>query len=107
MNQRGAPFGIFSSTARTPPSRRRLAWFALGVGGWAFAALVWLVGFQGGPFVFPGGDTRTFYAFAGDAFRSGADPYAINADGTAFFYAPPWRPPSPCCRGQAPPRSTS
>jgi hypothetical protein len=47
-------------------------------------------GFQGGPFVFPGCDTRTFYAFAGDAFRSGADPYVIVVDGTAFFYAPPW-----------------
>jgi hypothetical protein len=80
----------FPSAAPTLASRRRLGLFALGVGGWAFAALVWIVGFQGGPFVFPGGDTRTFYAFAGDAFRSGADPYAINADGTAFFYAPPW-----------------
>lgn len=71
-------------------SRRRLAWFALGIGGWAFAALIWVVGFQDGRFVFPGGEVRVFYEFAGEAFRSGADPYAINADGTVFFYAPPW-----------------
>ena len=87
-------------------SRRRLAWFALGMGGWAFAVLIWVVGFEDGRFIFPGGEVRVFYAFAGDAFRLGTDPYAINADGTVFFYAPPGPLPSPCCRGQAPPRST-
>jgi hypothetical protein len=72
-------------------SRRRLAWFALGMGGWAFAGLVWVIGFQQeGRFIFPGGEVRVFYAFAGDAFRLGTDPYAINAYGTVFFYAPPW-----------------
>jgi len=71
-------------------SRRQLAWFALGMGGWAFAVLIWVVGYHAGRFDFPGGEVRVFYAFAGDAFRSGTDPYAINADGTVFFYAPPW-----------------
>jgi hypothetical protein len=79
-----------SAAARTPATRRRLAWLVLGVGGWAFAVRVWVEGFQNGWFVFPGGDTLAFYSFAGDAFRSGADPYTINADGSVFFYAPPW-----------------
>jgi hypothetical protein len=90
MNEPAPPRSTGLSAARTSASNRRLAWFALGMGGWAFAILIWIVGFQGGRFVFPGGEVRVFYAFAGDAFRSGADPYAINADGTVFFYAPPW-----------------
>jgi hypothetical protein len=84
------PLGAASTVAREPTSRRRLVWFALGMGGWAFAVLIWVVGFQEGRFVFPGGEVRVFYESAGQAFRSGADPYAINSDGTAFFYAPPW-----------------
>ena len=90
MDEPSDVLGGSLSAARTRVSMRRLAWFALGMGGWAFAVLIWIVGFQDGRFVFPGGEVRVFYAFAGDAFRSGADPYAINADGTVFFYAPPW-----------------
>lgn len=80
----------FASADNVTASKRQLARFALGMGGWAFAALIWVVGFQAGRFVLPGGEVRVFYEFAGEAFRSGADPYAINADGTVFFYAPPW-----------------
>jgi hypothetical protein len=73
-----------------PETRARCSAIAPWLVVWGFAALIWVVGFQDGRFVFPGGEVRVFYAFAGEAFRSGADPYAINADGTVFFYAPPW-----------------
>ncbi len=47
-------------------------------------------GFQLGVIHFPGLDPTQYYAPAGNAFRSGGDPYALLSDGTAFFYAPPW-----------------
>ena len=48
------------------------------------------VGLQLGVIHFPGLDPTQYYAPAGDAFRSGGDPYRLLPDGTAFFYAPPW-----------------
>jgi hypothetical protein len=71
--------------------RRDLAGFALGMSGWAFAGIVWVVGWQIGKFHLSTDITDIFLP-AGRAFWSGANPYAdgVAPAGLPFLYAPPW-----------------
>jgi hypothetical protein len=62
-----------------------LAASALSVAGYAFTAVMLVIGFGSGQWPFPGGDVVDFYAGAGDALRNGGDVYLPG-----FFYGPPW-----------------
>lgn len=65
--------------------------FALGVSGWAVAALVWVIGWRIGVFRLSG-DVALIFIPAGQAFWSGGNPYdpSLTPAGTPFLYAPPW-----------------
>jgi hypothetical protein len=68
-----------------------LGWFALGSSGWAFGALVWIVGWGSGIFRLSG-DVRDIFLPAGRAMLAGGNPYAagVTPPDTPFLYAPPW-----------------
>jgi hypothetical protein len=77
----------------TEDGRRRpeLAAFAVGMSGWAFAAIVWFVGWRIGKFGLSY-DVTAIFLPAGRAFLDGANPYAsgVTPVGLPFLYAPPW-----------------
>jgi hypothetical protein len=72
-------------------SWRNVATFVIGMSGWAFAGIVWIVGWQIGK-VGPSFDVANIFLPAGRAFWSGANPYTSGAAfmGLPFLYAPPW-----------------
>jgi hypothetical protein len=77
-------------TARASPRHNRVAFIA-GTSGWAFAGIVWVVGWQIGKF-HVSNDIAEIFLPAGRAFWEGANPYAsgVTPAGAPFLYAPPW-----------------
>jgi hypothetical protein len=69
---------------------QRLVVVAFGMSGWAFAGIVWYVGWQMGKFG-PSYDVANIFLPAGRAFWAGANPYVSGAAsvGLPFQYAPP------------------
>ncbi len=73
------------------PRTRRVALVCAGIGGWAFAGWLWIVGTMWGQFRISG-DVSQIFLPAGQAFWAGGSPYdlAITPEGRPFLYAPPW-----------------
>ena len=69
---------------------RPLLAFALSAGGYAFFAVITIVGIGTGQIAIPGGDIVITFDPAGDALRAGMDPYAIPPFERSLFFAPPW-----------------
>lgn len=91
VSSRIAPSSQVSSLRLTGSRVVHFKWFALGSSGWAFAGLIWIVGWGSGVFRLSG-DVRDIFFPAGRAMLAGANPYAagVTPPDVPFLYAPPW-----------------
>jgi hypothetical protein len=87
------PVSAASASVRADhwPVTGRAVALVLGTSGWAFACVLWIVGWQIGKFG-PSWDVSEIFLPAGRAFWAGANPYTSGAAavGLPFMYAPPW-----------------